>query len=321
VRVDVHSHHNPPEFWQAFQRIGAYEQKGTFFGRVPRGGSLPDPDMDHRIATLDEAGIDLQVLSVGATHPYFAPADIAREGARIANDLYREVMDAHPGRFTAFGCLPLPHVGAALDEVARCLDDLGFAGINLGCSVLGEPIDAPAFEPLWAELDRRAAVVYFHPGVENAAGVGSRDFHLDADFGSPAELAIAACRLIATGVTTRHRNVRILLATLGGSLPFLARRFDEGFRRFYPERYEELGGVLVQLRRFWYDTSVCEEPLALLCAREAFGADRLVLGSDAPRIRPPQPAVEYLEDSEYLTADEASAILDRAGAEQLGLPV
>jgi aminocarboxymuconate-semialdehyde decarboxylase len=206
-----------------------------------------------------------------------------------------------------------------LAEVARCLDELGFLGINLGCSVLGAPLDDERFEPLWQELDRRGAVVYLHPGVENALAVGSREFHLDADFGSPTELAVAACRLIATGLTGRFPNVRIVLATLGGSLPFLAHRFDGGFRRFYPDRYEELGGMIGQLRRFHYDTSTCEEPLALLCAREAFGVDQIVFGSDAPRIRDPLPAVEYLEGSRHLTAAEARQILDHNGASLLGI--
>jgi predicted TIM-barrel fold metal-dependent hydrolase len=318
VRVDVHSHHNPPAFWEGFERIGAYDQKNTFFGRVPRGGSLPDPDLAYRVDTLDQAGVDVQVLSVGATHPYFEPLAIARAGAQIANDIYREAIDAYPGRFTAFGCLPLPHVDAALEELARCLDELEFAGINLGCSVLGRPLDAPEFEPLWAELDRRSAVVYLHPGVENGLGVGIREFHLDADFGSPAEIAVAACRLIATGVLERQPNVRVVLATLGGALPFLAHRFDEGFRRFYPDRHAELGGIIPWLQRFYYDTSTREEPNALLCARDAFGADRLVFGSDGPRITDPLPAVEYLRNSRYLTAAEATWILDEAGAQLLG---
>jgi len=320
MRVDVHSHHNPPAFWQAFERIGAYEQRDTFFGRVPRGGSLPDPDLARRIATLDEAGVDLQVMSVGATQPYFEPLAIARDGARIANDIYREAMDAYPGRLTAFGCLPLPHLDASLAELERCLEELDFVGFSLGCSVLGRPLDAREFEPLWDELDRRSAIVYLHPGVENGAGVGSREFHLDADFGSPAELAIAACRLVVTGVLERHRNVRVVLATLGGSLPFLAHRFDEGFRRFHRERHDELGGIMPWLRqRFFYDTSTREEPHALLCARDAFGADRLVFGSDSPRITEPLPVVEYVRDSRHLTANEAAWILDQAGARLLGV--
>ncbi|MFT4210815.1 MAG: amidohydrolase family protein [Microbacterium sp.] len=320
MRVDVHSHYNPPAFWSYYERLGAYEQEGTFFARVPRGGSLDDPTLEARIETLDAAGVDVEVLSVSATQPYFRPREMAVDAARYANDLYHEAVRSFPGRFEAFGCLPLPHVDESLQELARCYDELGFVGINLGCSVIGEPIDAPFMDPIWEELNRREAVVYLHPGSENAIGVGGGDFHLDADFGSPAELAICATRLVITGVTTRYPKIKFVLATLGGSLAFLAHRVDKGFWRFYRDRYEELGGILSHLRRsFWYDTSVCEEPLAILAAKEAFGVDQLIFGSDAPRIRPPLEALEYLQRSAYLTESEVHTITDVTGAALLGL--
>jgi aminocarboxymuconate-semialdehyde decarboxylase len=105
-------------------------------------------------------------------------------------------------------------------------------------------------------------------------------------------------------------NVTVIAATLGGTLPFLAHRFDRGLLQDCPERYEELGGVLPHLRRFFYDTSVVEEPLALLNARQAYGADRLVLGTDyaRPGVRS-SAAVEYVTSSEYLTDAEKAATL------------
>ncbi|MFT3863228.1 MAG: amidohydrolase family protein [Solirubrobacterales bacterium] len=319
MRVDVHSHYNPPKFWEKYEQLGAYDQEGTFFARVPRGGSLDDPPLSAGIEAMDEAGVDIQVMSASATQPYFRPEAMAVEAARFTNDLYAEAVAEFPDRLRAFGCLPLPHIDAAIAEIGRCYDELGFVGFSLGCSVIGEPLDDEKFNPLWEELDRRAAVVYFHPGTENALGVGGGDFHLDADFGSPCEMAISMCRLLIRGVTVRYPDIKWTLATLGGSLPFLANRFDSGFKRFYPDRYEEFGGMTRHLRSFHYDTSTCEEPLALLCAREAFGVDQLVLGSDAPRIRSAVPAVEYVEQSPYLSAADARQILDRNGAALIGV--
>ena len=78
-------------------------------------------------------------------------------------DIYADVARRYPERFAAFGCVPLPHVDAALGEVERCLDTLGMVGITTGCSIEGRPLDDPAFEPFWAALDRRGAALFLHP--------------------------------------------------------------------------------------------------------------------------------------------------------------
>ena len=77
-------------------------------------------------------------FSDGMAHqPYVADAFKAVDAATFANDLYQDLVERSEGRFLAFGCLPLPHVDAAIEEGARCLDDLRMCGVTLGCSVPG----------------------------------------------------------------------------------------------------------------------------------------------------------------------------------------
>jgi predicted TIM-barrel fold metal-dependent hydrolase len=319
VRIDVHSHYNPPSYFELLQEVGAFEELSVLrlLGHLWRPGQATAETgsdagaLARRLTDMDAAAIDLQVMSIGAVHPYVADPQTATTLARHVNDAYHALVAQAPSRLAAFGCQPLPHVEATVAEIARCLDDLDVAGVALGCSAGGLPLDDPRFDPVWAALDSRSAVVYLHPGTEIGGVVGCGEFHLAPDFVSPAEVAVAACRLIVTGHLDRYPGVRIILATLGGAIPFLARRFDRGLLQDCPERHAELGGALHHFHRFYCDTSVVEEPDALGAARDTFGADRILLGTDYARPGARSTAaIEYIERSPGLTHAERSAVLD-----------
>lgn len=319
MRIDVHAHYYPSAYLRLLFELGAYDEIPVF-GLVPPPDlsmSVPECDaleremIETRLTDMDAGGVDVQVLSLGL-QPYFANVEKCVIAIGFINDLYKSLMKAHPGRFTAFGSVPLPHVPEAIDEIARCLDVLGLAGISLGCSAQGILLDDPLFEPIWAELDARNAVVYLHPGAGIVDSIpGCMDYHLAADFVSPAEVAITASRLVVTGLMRRYSNVSIILATLGGTLPFLSHRYDRGLSQEHPELHQNLGGFTEHLRRFHYDTSVIEEPAALRLATERFGADRILLGSDYSRRGvTTQRAVEYVMSAPFLSPADKHAILD-----------
>jgi aminocarboxymuconate-semialdehyde decarboxylase len=203
--VDVHAHHLPERLGEVFTRLS--------------GRPYPlrhKEDHSRRLADLDEAGVDEQILGLGAVQPYWPDAAASAEAARIANDLYAG-MCAEVPRFRAFGAVPLPHTGAAAAEAVRCLDELGFAGIGLGCSADGIVLDDPSLEEFWAALDDRAAVVYLHPGVRNDVAVGVADYPmlLGPVFGSPAEEGVALTRLALSGAFRRHRRIRWIAGAMG----------------------------------------------------------------------------------------------------------
>ncbi len=329
MRIDVHSHYNPPTYFELLQEVGAFDELSVLrlLGHLWRPGQATAETgsdasaLARRLADMDAASIDLQVISIGAVHPYVADPQTATTLARHVNDAYAELVEQAPARLAAFGCQPLPHVDETVVEIARCLDDLGFAGVALGCSAGGVPLDDARFDPVWEELDARAAILYLHPGTEIGGVVGCGDFHLAPDFVSPAEIAVAACRLMVTGHLDRYPNVKIILATLGGGIPFLARRFDRGLRQDYPDRYEEMGGALRHFPRFYCDTSVVEEPDALRAARDTFGADRILLGTDYARPGARSAAaIDYVMAAPGLSEAEKVAILD-ANATPLWGPV
>ena len=268
---------------------------------------------------MNDAGIDMQVLSPAGRLPYFPKREDAVAAARLGNDLFMEVCRKYDGRFSAFANVPLPHVDAAIEEMGRCLETLGMVGATVGCSVGGRQLDDPEFTPFWAELDRRKAVLFIHPlGI---GCPGSEAYGLTWLVGAPVEDTITALRLVVSGLTGRFPNVKIIVPHLGGTLPFLMQRVDKlgDAKRAREEQLgiDELPSTM--LKRLWFDT-VNTYPAALRCACEAFGADRLVLGTDWPYVEGSKlkRCVTYIEES-GLPKTDVEAILDTNAQQLLGL--
>jgi aminocarboxymuconate-semialdehyde decarboxylase len=312
VRIDVHAHHYDPAYLDALTRAGSSDPQVVAFAP---GSKL---SLEARTELLDDAGIDVQVLSVSALMPDVAVAAEAAALARLANDIYRDAVRGHDGRYRAFGAAPLPHVDEAIDETGRCLDELGMLGITVGCSMAGRPLDDPAFGPFFAELDRREAVLFLHP---RGAGCGpnSADFGLPWIIGAPVEDAIACLRLILSGMLDRYPRIRFVIPHLGGMLPFVAQRLDDSVER---QRAAGFPHVITKppteyLERLWFDT-VSEHVPALRCACDSVGADRLVLGTDFPFTESMKRCVTYVQEAGLPPAEE-TAILETNAESILGL--
>jgi len=312
MRIDVHAHYFPDEYLDRLEQAGARGLQA----RVAPGAKVT---LDERISLMDDAGIDMQVLSTASSVPYFVKKEDAVAAARLGNDLYAAVVKKYSRRFSAFASVPLPHVDAALEEMARCLDTLGMVGVTVGCSVKGRQLDDPEFAPFWSELDRRRAVLFLHP-----VGVGcpgSEAYGLTWMVGAPFEDTIAALRLVLSGLTKRFPNVRIIVPHLGGTLPFLIQRLDDTPARDRA-REAELGidePPSRLIKRLWFDT-VNSSPAALHCACQAYGSDRLMLGADWPYLVGPEfkRCVTYIEES-GLPKNDVEAILDKNAQALLGI--
>lgn len=271
--------------------------------------------LDAMIAGQDEVGIDVQVLSTGPNSPYLLDSAQAARAARHVNDAYHTIVARSGGRFAAFGSVPLPHSSEAAIEAVRCLDVLGFAGIHLGCSALGRPLDDPDFADMWRELDRRRAIIYVHPGgilCGSEPGLaGMDDPGIAVTIGSAAELATAALRLAALCRT--HRRLKIVIGLLGGSLPFLLQRVVRLGNRFKDRSVLATDGgqddLVTELQRFHYDVNLLPDPNVLRLAREAFGLDRLVFGSDAPSGLPSATAA-FMRDAGFSDDDQRKVTKD-----------
>lgn len=325
MRIDVHAHYWPEAYMEALAAAGRNDLGG--FARQP-------DDFDRRLETLDRNGVQLQILSAVGLDVALPDASAASETTAVINDIYADIARRYPGRFAAFGSVPLPHVEAAIAETERCFTELGAVGIALPCIVDGRPIDSPEFEPFWENLATHDAVVYIHPvGTDSAVHPGLRDWGLHIGFGSPLQISVAPVRILYSGLSTRHPSLRFVFAMCGGFMPFLWPRTErnlrrgfarsavttagKGFMSFLNELPIEADDPLRGLRRFWYDVGMQDVPAALLAAKESYGVDRLVLGSDEV-FASLDDAVAFVQDSQYLTAEEKAAVLDLNAAAMLG---
>lgn len=315
--VDVHGHYFPDEFIDVATRLIDRELAQLTRARAPATQLTPA----EMIAQLDQAGIDMQVISPAGLLPAVEGRQDAIAAAAATNDIYAEFVRGHPTRFAAFGVVPLPHVNDALSEAARCLDGLGAVGIALGCSVAGRGLDDPAFEPFWQELDRRGTAISLHPVGASEPSLSA--YNLNWMVGAPFEDTIAALRLVLSGVTTRYPGIRVIVPHMGGTIPFLMARIDEAAGRIARSADVAIElPVSKHLRRLYYDTSN-RNPEALRCALATLGAGALVLGTDYPysldeRLRENVTYVEQVvadaETAETILGGTASALLGLSAA-------
>lgn len=251
-------------------------------GRGPIAGLTGQP-IEERLRLMDEAGVDIQVLSPANVVPYLEREADALEAARILNDGYAELTHRLPTRFKAYVSLPLPHVEASLHEMERGLDQLEFAGVAMGCSIQNKSVIEKQFEPLYSEMDRRGTILFFHPVLNGACSAMINDFGFAGSVGTTIEDTVVVLHMIAGQIPYRYPNIRMIVPHLGGLVPMLLRRLDNqvpATHQNLPERPS------VTAKRFWYDTVGHGSSAALRCACEAFGPERLVPGSDYPVLLP-----------------------------------
>ena len=312
MRSDVHAHYWTEEYLDLLVDLGKADA-GAARGLGAGGGA----ELAARLRLMDRAGVQMQVLSACPQTPYGGDGKKAANAARFVNDQYTGLVQHHPDRFAAFAALPMPHLEESIGEMRRALDELGLAGVAMNTSVLGHALVEPDFEPVFAELNRRGAVLYLHPAGNSACSPLIGDYHLTWMVGAPVEDTISVMQLITHGIPARYPNIKIINSHLGGALPMLLQRADDQYGWEAPDTPERPS---VAARRMWYDTVGHGHVPALRCAIDSFGADRLLLGTDFPYENGDifLHAVDYINDPQ-IAPDAARAIRDQNASAPLGV--
>jgi predicted TIM-barrel fold metal-dependent hydrolase len=254
-----------------------------------------------RIREMDEAGIDVQVLSHGAPAVQRLDAGTAVPLARQVNDTLRETIARHPGRFEGFATLPSADPLAAADELERCVTKLGFKGAMLhGLTGENEFLDLPKFWPIYERAAALDVPIYLHPAAPHQSVIDAyyRDY-LDrfptlatAAWGFTVETATQGIRMVLSGVFDTHPGLKIILGHLGESLPFSAWRIDMALSR-QGNRASAFRDAFRE--HFWITTSGNFSTPALLCCMLEMGVDRILFSVDYPFVLNP-PGVQWMRD-------------------------
>lgn len=280
--VDVHAHHFPPEYMRFLGEAGILgpqrrRDDAQFAPSLPPPQLVLKPeDLPGRLAAMDAAGVARQLLSA-AVAPYSADEADAVRGATMINDSYAALRDDHPEKFDFWASLPLPHVDASLREIHRAFDELAAIGATIQCFCLGETIVRDEFDPIFAELDRRSAAIFFHPCQNGICSHLLNEWGLTVCAGASFEDAVVAMQLIVKKIPERFPNLRFIVPHFGGPLPMLLERLDGQMPQL---DFSEPPSATA--KRFFYDTVGWGSRAALLAAHSAFGASQLVPGSDWP---------------------------------------
>ena len=272
------------------QRLNAGTDKRLFSG----GGRRPELlDLDAgRIADMDEAGIDIQVLSAVTPGAQNLPGAEGAAFARGLNDwIAGEVVAARPDRFRAFATLPLGQPGAAADELERSVREHGFVGCMSYGPIDGRFLDHADFAPLLARAEALGVPIYIHPNwpsprVMEVYYDGLGDPLASKILGGPGygwhqEIALHCLRLIVAGTFDRFPKLQIVVGHMGEGLPFWYWRVGEDLDRIAGKRLHK--PVQRYFRdNLWITTSAFFRDELLALALATFGEDRIMFSVDYP---------------------------------------
>ncbi len=266
--VDVHAHLTPPEYIQDLQ--------GTGLVLPP---SLKWTPANH-LEDMDKAGVDLTILSVTTPGIWFGDNDRARRMARYTNDYAAKLVTGYPHRFGQFAALPLPDVEGSLREIEYGLDVLKADGVALFTSYDGKWLGDKAFDTVFAELNRRKAVVYVHP-TSPACCVNTLPYIPDAMIEYGTDTTRAIVNYIFLGAARRFPDVKMIWSHAGGSMPFLIERFDQS-EKLPTVRANVPDGFRAEARKFFYDTAQSSNAISMTALRQLVTSSQIVFGTDVP---------------------------------------
>ncbi len=239
-----------------------------------------------RLRHMDAAGIDVQVLSFGQPGPQGFAADIAVPMARDANDRLADAVAKHPDRFAGFAALPTADPQAAVRELDRTVNELGFKGAMIHGHTQGAFLDDKAFWPIFATAERLGVPIYLHPAMPHPDAVKAYFAPYEELQGSAWGFAIdTSChflRIVFAGVFDAYPELKIILGHLGEGLPFAMHRLNDhavfsakrrGLKKAPIEYLRD--NLIVTTSGNWY------EP-AFVCTLLALGADNILFAVDWP---------------------------------------
>ncbi|WP_241654881.1 amidohydrolase family protein [Granulicella sibirica] len=279
-----------------------------------------------RIAAMDEAGIDLQVLSLAALGFDDLDADMATPLTREINDEVAEAVKANPGRFAAFASLALQDPDSAAQELERCVSKLGFVGTMLDGTTDGLFLDDKSYTPVFEAAAHLGVPIYLHPAPPPAAvqkayysGLAELGQLLSiAGWGWHAETGLHTLRLIVSGVFDRFPDLQLIIGHMGEGLPYALARSSAVLSRAATLRQSvaEYFKTNIHITTSGYFT---QPPLR--CALDVVGIDRTMFSIDYP-FSPNTHGRKYLDELAGMLAPEDLASLAHGNAERLlRLPV
>ncbi len=242
-----------------------------------------------RLASMDDSGIAVQVLSNSGPGPDLVPGADGVAIAREMNDHLAAAVARHPDRFAGFSVLPMQSPNACAAELVRAVKELRFVGALVNGTTEGRFLDHPSYDPLLAAAAELDVPIYIHPHVAPAAvrqayfsdlTAGASRTLETAGWGWHSETALHVLRLVLAGTLDKHPRLKLIIGHMGEMLPMMLARADEVVAADIGHLRRPISGTI--LDQVWITTSGLFTQPPLLAALLTFGIDRIMFSVDYP---------------------------------------
>jgi aminocarboxymuconate-semialdehyde decarboxylase len=245
---------------------------------TPQEGHL---DYEKRIAAMNDARVDMAILTLTCPNVYWGGPDISLKAAQVMNDDMARAQAQWPDRLRFMASLPWQYPDKAVAELERACAK-GAVGVIVLANVNGESLTDAKFAPIWQAIDRRGLPVLMHPTAPpGMPEMDMRVYNLIASVGFMFDTTLAVARMIFDGFFDTYANLKLIASHAGGALPFLVGRFDQCFDKMNACRVKIDRPPAEYLRRIYYDAVTYRQESLNLCV-EVGGADKVMYGSDYP---------------------------------------
>ncbi|WP_327145431.1 amidohydrolase family protein [Nocardia sp. NBC_01327] len=220
TRIDVHCHYLPDFYREALIANGHSHPDG-----IP---GIPAWSESTALEAMDGLGVTKAYLSISSPGVHFGDDAAARDLARRVNEEGARVKRAHPGRFGFFASTPLPDIDATLAEITYAFDELDADGVVFETNFDGIYLGDDLLAPVYAELDRRNAVLFLHPTSPARPCTGAA---VPLRYPRPMleflfDTTRSVTDMVLSGTLERYPNIKVIVPHAGATLPLVAARVD-----------------------------------------------------------------------------------------------
>jgi aminocarboxymuconate-semialdehyde decarboxylase len=278
-KIDFHNHIYPLSYVKQLERKCLLSFGGFKMVVGPSFYDLKQREHDAR-----SMGVDMVALTIGPPGVDPLDHDSSCQTAVAVNDEIASIVEKSPDKYTGLACLPLQDIGRSLEEMDRAVKDLRLKGAIIFSNVRGKMIDAEEFWPIYERASSLDIPLFLHP-TQPLNPENFKDLAILIGVGFLFDTTLATVRIVFSGVLQKYPGLKIVLAHLGSTIPYIIERIDietKLLRSFFPDtNYGLPKPPSHYLKKIYIDT-VSHQESAYRLSYEIFGPERIVLGSDYP---------------------------------------
>ena len=273
--IDVHSHFIPFCYLDGLKEQGVDPLEEDGF-------PTPPWSPEAHLAYMDQGGITHSVISLSSPHIHHGDGASAIRLARRSNEEAAAICRTHPDRFSFAACLPMPEIKASVDEIRYAFDELGAVGIKVASNSNGVYLGDPVFDPIFAELNRRKAVINIHPCRPPL--VPERVFTCGPAplFEFLADTTRAIINLLISGTLEKYPDISVVVPHTGSFLPLLIHRLTGISKVLGPKGLIPETDIWAAFQTLYFDTAGDFHTVALRTLLRVADPTHILYGGDFP---------------------------------------